>query len=224
MKENDIIAIPVKTKLEDYTWSELMALSKARVDFKRYNIKIGDAKDGKVLVDFGGTYNYNGLIFMYDTKFTSQMNRATPKHEYGHNNSGYAASEMAEFVETLYDALEDEELKSVIREVVVKCNDGGENCHAIHELKCHMFLPSAREVGCELYPEWESSVLQEGIEFAYFETHAEDKRLSFCEFNPWWLRSATSNNDRLFLCAAGPDRHRDSLSYNAFRVVATFVI
>ena len=116
-----------------YEWSELQALAQAKLskdELKNtYGIEVGDYKEVNgtkyVLVDLDGN-EYGGFVFMYNSGITHNMNSSTDEYEYGHNNGGYANSEMKLFVDGLYTALEttDNKLYNAIKKIKIVCNDG----------------------------------------------------------------------------------------------------
>ena len=143
------------------------------------------------------------------------------------NAGGYATSELAPKLETLYKNLADSDLKATIKEVIITCNDGYENQTVTHEYRSHMFLASVKEVGFDVSG-WsnEKGCMAEGTCFDLFTTSMASRTGFMNTANishAWWLRSATSQSDFFYRINAYGDYQTNSAE-NTYGVVPVFVI
>lgn len=206
--------------LNAYSWAELQALAQAKLTEEiyrnKYGIEVGQKKDDKyLLVDIGA---YDGFVFVYDAELTVAAN------ETNNNDGGYATSKLATEVEALYTGF-NTDLKSAVKEVTVKCNDGMKMANsATHDYVCHTFLLSAAEVGFDVYF-WEHAAAYEaeGTKLAYF-NNTWDSRSNVTSTLTWWLRSADSDNEDCFHVVTKEGAESSSVASYANAVLAAFVI
>jgi hypothetical protein len=222
-------------------WSSIKALAQANLskdDYKnKYGIEPGDTivSNGTtyVLVDLGTDNNgdgvqetgedYDGFVFMYNTDSKLAMNSTSAT-----NDGGYAASELAPQVEAIYNNLADSEFKSAIKEVTITCNDYGSNKPATHEYTAHIFLASAKEIGCDVsgwnFPD---GYMAEGICFDLFTT-SDSSRIGFMSTanvsSIWWLRSANADYYGYFQSIVANSHWSYNKATTACVVVPAFVI
>ena len=210
-----------------YEWSELKNLANANLSEVElrdtYGIEVGDYKEVSgvkyVLVDLN---SYGGFVFMYNTGTSLVMNSTST------NAGGYASSELAPQVEAFYTNLTDSDLKAAIKEVTITCNDGNANYTATHTYTAHMFLASAKEVGCNvsgwIYPDGYNA---EGTCFDLFTTDMASRTGFMSTANissDWWLRSAYSDRTAYFYTVRNGGGS-DWFAANSTRVVVpAFVI
>jgi prepilin-type N-terminal cleavage/methylation domain-containing protein len=202
----------IKESLNAYSWEEIQIFAKAGLtneQYAMYNIYPGSTKivDSTIyyLVDLDGN-NYNGFVFMYDANTTSNINGTSQS-----NKGGYANSKIASTVEDLYNNLIDLDLKNVIKQVTIQCNDGQSNYSKTHAYSCHMFLPAAVELGEDTYSELQKPYIEyyqkEGSKFDYFKYLSDPSSTQFMKtfFNgkTYWTRSAVMRNNSNFHTASG---------------------
>lgn len=230
---------PSALTLDVYSWSEIKALARAKLTASEYKSKYGiepgytKTVDGVeyVLVDLGlDVGDYDGFVFMYNSKIRAKKMNASST-----NVGGYAASDLAPQVESLYTNLSNDELKTVIKEVSIICNDGYDNYEATHTYKAHMFLASYIEVGFtnDLNDEYCENYKNEGQKFDLFlegtDTNACNMRKKIYQsdvsWTGWWLRSAVSDTTYGFngVTAAGGGSLCNSISTNE-TLVPVFVV
>jgi hypothetical protein len=235
--------------LDDYTWSEIQTLAKAKLskdDYKnKYGIEPGDTivSNGTtyVLVDLGIDNNsdgviddeeqkgYDGFVFMYNAGTTNGMNSTQT------NAGGYAASAMKRYIDDgddtnnvdLYDKL-DPNLKPFLKKVTITYNDGNPNYTATHEYAAHIFLASAKEVGLNV-SEWPYSdgYMAEGTCFDLFTTDNSSRKefMSTTSISYyWWLRSARSNSTHSFCIVVTTGYYSSNTADYSYEVVPAFVI
>ena len=172
------------------------------------------------MVDLDGN-DYDGFVFMYNTGRSLEMNSTNT------SVGGYAASELAPKIETLYTNLADADLKASIKEVTITCNDGYANSNAKHEYVAHMFLASSKEVGFN-FSRYQYAA--EGSIFDYFSAGTDTVRANFARSNVanissnWWLRSACSALDETFYFVATNGNYGLNNANTSYVVVAAFVI
>ena len=228
--------------LQDYFdnggWSMIKNLANARLTKDYYKNKYG-IEPGDTIVSNGTTYvlvdldgnDYDGFIFMYNSGRIKVMNSS------GANAGGYANSEMKLFVDDgndtnnvdLYDKL-DADLKAVIKEVTITCNDGNSNPTATNTYTARMFLASAKEIGFTksgLPGISTEGYNEEGTCFDLF-TSDNSSRTAFMSVinisSSLWLRSAHSTNTYYFY-GVDTDGNAANLSADSTRVVVpAFVI
>ena len=213
--------------IDSYTWAEIKEIAKLNLsanEYKtRYGIKVGQIKDNKyILVDLDGN-TYDGFVFMYDTDMHDQMNATKT------NNGGYKSSFLANEVEKLYTNLIDSDLKNVIKQVSVKCNDVYNNKNTTHTYTCHMFIASAKEVGFNIDQlNKPDAYKNEGSKFDYFvegrDLSAVNKRMAICSYSAWWVRSANSNYNDTFCFVYENGSYDTYDSYDSCAVIACFVV
>ena len=205
--------------LNSYTWGEIKALAQENLsaaEYKsKYGIELGQRKDNKyILVDFD---NYGGFVFMYNAGVECQFNSEK------NNNGGYANASIATNVESLYTNLSDADLKSVIQQVTINCNTGNENNGGmnLNTYSCHMFLPSAQEVGLYLGG---YKYANEGSTFEYFTGTAQRSEFSGSA-GCWWTRTVISTSTTLACSVLDYDGGHDSNSANDWcDVMPCFVV
>ena len=178
--------------LSDYTWTEIDALASAGLNSNvlknTFGIQVGQSKDSNVLFDIEN--QYNGWVF--SGRAGTQMPYRTQFNEEMHTNGGYAYSALAEYINDCYYSITDEELKSVIREVEVLCNDNKYGNLSIHKYNAYMFLPSLSEIRCV---DWiDNAVFKEyySAEGAAFEYNNFSTKFT----NIYLLRTVLANNDK----------------------------
>ena len=218
--------------VNSYSWSELKLLAQAKMsaaDLKsKYGIKVGDYKEVNgvkyILVDIDGN-DYDGFVFMYNTKTNMQMNTSLT------NAGGYGAYAMGQ-VEALYNSM-DTNLKSSIKAVNIKYNEGNANYsttpYHITTEPVHLFLASYKEVGLtsSLTGTYADGYNAEGTCFDLF-TDDNSSRTAFMSTanisDGWWLRSAYSTNTTYFY-SVDKDGNSDIVkARNTSAVVPVFVI
>ena len=238
-KQDFVVSFPdlpaVKESLNAYSWEEIQMFAKAGLtneQYAMYNIYPGSTKvvDSTTyyLVDLDGN-DYNGFVFMYDSNKTSSINGNSQS-----NKGGYANSKIALTVEDFYNNLIDLDLKNVIKQVTIKCNDGQSNYSKTHEYSCHMFLPSAIELGKDTYSELQEPYREyyqkEGSKFDYFKYLSDSSSTQFMKtfFNgkTYWTRTAVMRNNSNFHTASGVYGNVGDVYMvtNAMRVMPCFVI
>ncbi len=219
--EGVVVPLPnPKDSLNDYTWAELKRIAKENLTKSElsstYHINVGDTKTSNgvvyTLVDTDGN-EYDGFVFMYNSFLSGSMNSN------GSNIGGYASSELAARVEAMYQNLADPELKAVIKSVDLRSNDGLSSPDSLHVYNAHLFLPSAKEVGC---PVTGGQYENEGTKFDYFTDNASRSMIG--EATMWWLRTAysASNYNYYYITSEG---HMGTDTANiAFNSIVVFVI
>ena len=176
--------------LNDWSWAQINAFANMNLTAEEYyihwGINAGDYKEDAgykfYLVDIDGN-NYDGFVFMYDSKQSAVM------HNYNSNNGGYANAQLSNKVSNMIVQLPSQ-LQSVIKTVTINCNDGKQNKTKLHTLETQLFLASYREVGG--YYSDPSRVDEEGTKFDYL--ISDTNRNKICD-GAWWTRSANANGD-----------------------------
>ena len=204
---------PKPPSLEDYSWSEIQQLARKKLsadEYKtQYGIEPGSTKTVNgvtyVLVDLGlDSGDYNGFVFMYNSKTTSQINNTET------NYGGYsAANVIVNYMNSLYEELKisDNELYTVIKKVDIVHTGGlteykqGIYNHTMQNAA--LFLASVREVGFDT-SEWQNNSYGfnfEGQCFDLFDTTATSRTDFMKKANidsSWWLRSSHASADVFF--------------------------
>ena len=216
--------LPGETELDRLSWDSIKELSSKQLSIEDletyYNIHIGDTKTvGNIVYTLVSVNNeYGGFVFMWNT------NKREGIEDSNTNRYGYGSSDMAKYMDELYENLNDEELKTAIKKVTIKHNEGSDKPTLIYEHECYMFLASHREVGGMEYENQYGSVLdKEGKAFEYF-TSDEIRDATGGQFPKWWLRTANPENEKYYLMVHNGRLTFDDQAKKANTVVAFFVI
>lgn len=216
--------LPGETELDRLSWDSIKELSSKQLSIEDleayYNIHIGDTKTvGNIVYTLVSVNNeYGGFVFMWNT------NKREYIEDSNTNRYGYGSSDMAKYMNELYESLEDEELKTAIKKVTIKHNEGSDKPTLIYEHECYMFLASYREVGGMEYENKYDSVLdKEGKAFEYF-TSDEIRDAAGGKFPKWWLRTANPESEKYYLMIHNGRLTFDDQAKKANTVVAFFVI
>ena len=207
-----------------YSWSQIQALSTANLTPEEYEtfygIRLGQMKDSKyMLVDFD---NYGGFVFLINyAGSTDQYASQTTS-----NVGGYANSEIASVVNDVYDSLPSD-MKNVIKEVTIKCNDVDDN--TIHEYTCKLFLPSYKEFGGHTFDGSSdaTSLTLEGDVFDFFvpKVSIESLRTGLPEY---WILTRSVNtkayNDAYYRVGNRENIACGSYTMNRWTIIPAFVI
>ncbi len=221
--------IEPKADLQSYTWDEIKTIAKMNLTaselLNTYNIALGDIKEYNgykyYLVDLDGN-NYDGFIFLYQTGQTHNVKAD------GYNDGGYACSELATYVDNLYNSLENDDINffKAIKKVNVKCNDGKYNKTQVWEKEYGFFVPSHREVGGVHKidsAEYTTYLDNEGTMFEFLSNNENRSKIGNGRY--WWTRSAQSDNDYAYYDVAidgNPDSRNFADGTNS--VVIAFIV
>ena len=213
-----------KDGLANYSWSEIKTIAQGSEPLSNYNINIGDTKtdSGKtyILVSDERNEAYGGLVFMFDSGISDEMNSAYS------NAGGYVSSDMKLTVDILYNQLP-AELRSVIKTVTISCNDGTDNYTTTHTASVKVFVPALREVSGtqkSSSPIYNPYLNAEGNTFDWFtNADTEQANRSTISSSNWWLRSAYINNLFWYVGSSGGIGN-NSYSNDSNAVVLSFVI
>jgi hypothetical protein len=209
--------------LDSYSWVEIQTLARAKFtpeQYKaKYGIELGQVVDGKyVLVDWDA---YCGFVFMYQYGSSISMNGERT------NVGGYASADLARTVNSFYNNLDDDLLKSVIKQVSIKCNDGTANYKVSHNYSCYMFLASHREVGGTMYNNdstYDPYLDAEGETFDYFTSDFARQTIGGAG-NYWWTRTARPDTGRgYYVVNTTGGTHENDNATSTYRVVPAFVV
>ena len=216
--------LPGKTELDRLSWDSIKELSSKQLSIEDletyYNIHIGDTKtvNDTIYTLVSVDNEYGGFVFMWNTNKREGIENSNT------NRYGYGSSDMAKYMDELYEDLNDEELKTAIKKVTIKHNEGSDKPTLIYEHECYMFLASHREVGGMEYENQYGNVLdKEGKVFEYF-TSDEIRDAAGGQFPKWWLRTANPESEKYYLMVHNGRLTFDDQAKKANTVVAFFVI
>ena len=213
----DATVVPVQDSLNDYSWEDIKLIAQSNLSPSElssiYNINLGDTKinNGNTyyLVDLDGN-SYEGFIFMYQTNITARFNHTNTA------TGGYIATTIAEDVETIYENLNDIDLKNNIKEVTIKCNDNNTNPYALNDYNTHMFLPSLVECG-EFNTYYQT--VRDGETFDFFENNRTAQRQIIGGPTYYWWTRTVNPQQPAYAVPFGTD----GLAYIATGVTSTHV-
>lgn len=210
--------VPVKSDLHYYSWADIQVLARAKLSVSElsntYNIQLGDKKQSNgyvyTLVDIDGN-DYEGFVFMYNNGLKLSMNYSAT------NVGGYKSAVLAGHIEALYNSMIDTGLKAAIKQVTIECNS---NDNMLNTYTCHLFLPSAREVGIDLPG---GRYAEEGDMFDYLMSPSNRQAVGLTS-SYWWLRTADSTANTEFYCVGTTGWQGHDTANNAYDLVPCFVI
>ena len=185
-----------KASLEEYTWAEIYEIAGSGMPSfvlsSKYNIKVGDTKDGYILVDDDANkYAVSGFIFMGQIKAWTNV---PMKEGVNKNEGGYGKSALVSKLEQYYSTtLINTEFGAELPKVTVKYITHYNN-NALSDVKARLFLPSLAEVNGrdseDIMHKWLGG---EGEAFDYFAKDPVTQRAAISNMyklkNNWWLRS-----------------------------------
>ena len=215
--------------LEDYTWAEIYQLAGSGMPSfvlsSKYNVHVGDTKDGYVLVDDdANSYATCGFVFMGLVKSYTNvpMKEGVNKNDGGYGKSALTPKLEQYYSTTLINTEFGKELPKVKINYLTHCSN-----NATSDINARLFIPSLSEVnGRDPEDTMQKWFGTEGKVFDYFEDDPQASRKTFSNMykldNCWWLRSIY--NEREF-CAVAKDGSIKYLpsSKNAAVIIA-FVI
>ena len=220
------ITVQPKASLNDYSWTEIQAISNSDIALADYNINIGDTitdEEGAVyyLVDDARNKAYGGLVFMFYSGTSAAMSSSNT------NAGGYVSSELKSTVDGLYDTLP-AELQSAIKTVTITANNGYADYTKTYTASVKLFLPSLREAsGTKSHnANYDPFLNAEGSTFDWFANSSTESanRKTIYSSSLGWLRSAGGARSNAFW---GVDRDGDiysSLANRSLAVVPAFVV
>lgn len=192
-----------KAELNAYSWEEIKDLAACGLSEQRlrdeFNIKLGQTKDGFMLVDDDGNgYLSQGWIFLGPiNQFPAGKMNAMP-----HNKGGYLGSSLKTALAEWYpEHMVNAGFGNAAEFINVKCINPSNN--EVSLLQTKVFIPSVVEAG--VYKEESHSDLkwgEEGHPFDYFENGGLANRARVSKIckggGDWWLR--TPIGDQAFAC------------------------
>ena len=237
--DNQTEGVIAKASLNDYTWSEIKTIAQMNLDsttlLSEYNINLGDTKteNGYTyrLVDLDGN-DYDGFVFMYDTQIQSFYNYSIISTDPNHplyevswgaaiepcTVGGYKDSILAVEINELWENLDSNELKNVIKEVQIQYNDDQLNNYAPGTYTTHLFAVSCTEINSI-----KNYMSDEGVVFDYFVNDAVSARMSICSMQ-WATRSCNINFGGYEIVRTDGTANGGIGSPTKAQVVAAFVV
>ena len=197
------IVISPKT-VDDYTWTELQAMSQLRLTNEEYTkifgLQVGQIKENTyILVDIDGN-SYEGFVFMYNTGIEMQMNNG-PSNSTSGKQGGYVYADLnKEMHETIlnnmYDDLTKREMVEAMKYVSITCTTAANDRPYWQTAGVYMFAPSIKELGwVNSQPEYDVVAMNmnnEGQIFDYF-IEGNDEAAQQLRVNIggdwWWSRT-----------------------------------
>lgn len=216
-----------KAELNAYSWEEIKDLAACGLTAQRlkdeFNIKLGQTKDGYMLVDDDGNgYLSQGWIFIGPINQIS----ASKMNPMPHNKGGYLGSSLKTTLAEWYtESMVNTGMGNAAEYINVKCISTSSKDVSLLQTK--IFIPSIVEVG--VYNEESHKDLnwgEEGQVFDYFEDGGKANRARVSKIgkggSDWWLRTPIGEDS--FGCINNEGNLVETSAINPESVLIAFVV